>query len=248
MSNNTPYYASQYGCGVVGYTSIGSATDTSIFVAGKSAQGLTGQGITFTPGKWYGVSGQARILHEFLGPMGSRVGYIQGLANNQMSWSSLTTNVVSTSLPNTAGVYEQSIVFQVPSDSVWAAIRLFNGSSNPADIVYWDKLFIVEGDSEEEVRYKLANGFFDGNSTNTPANTVKYWDDTEKAWIPSQTNKAQETADKAIAAAAEAFSAANLVQAAMNGLISTGYTQPVDPVKGSLWFQQRTDDDAIIGI
>ena len=219
--------------------------DAKTAVAG-SLSGFSGLGVTFTPGKWYGASAITTLTKTLLniGPSAARI--IQ--ASNTVSGWSGSTRSLSESTPNAPGAYQKRLVWQCPTDSIWNSLYLYNGSSNPSDIVYWDKLLIVEGASEEEVRYKLANGFFDGNSTNTPANTVKYWDDTEKAWIPSQTNKAQETADKAIAAAAEAFSAANLVQAAMNGLISTGYTQPVDPVKGSLWFQQRTDDDAIIGL
>ncbi len=235
-------YRSQHGIAIV---PDGMNHDTKTAVAG-SLSGFSGQGVTFTPGKWYGASAITTLTKTLLniGPSAARI--IQ--ASNTVSGWSGSTQSLSESTPNAPGAYQKRLVWQCPTDSIWNSLYLYNGSSNPADIVYWDKLFIVDGDSEEEVRYKLANGFFDGNSTNTPANTVKYWDDTEKAWIPSQTNKAQETADKAIAAAAEAFSAANLVQAAMNGLISTGYTQPVDPVKGSLWFQQRTDDDAIIGL
>ena len=30
--------------------------------------------------------------------------------------------------------------------------------------VYWDKLLLVEGDTETEVRSKLANGYFDGDT------------------------------------------------------------------------------------
>ena len=146
-----------------------ASNDSQVFVGGSSAS-LSGSGITFTPGKWYGLQAVCTLLAPQTGTLNNSARRMQLVSNNVAGWAGARVQH-SKQVPNEAGSYQEELVTQIPADSVWASIRLYNGASFGNGDVYWDKLLIVEGDTEEEVRRKLAQGYFDGN-TQVNAETI----------------------------------------------------------------------------
>ena len=142
----------------------------SLVNVGGSFASLSGYGITFTPGKWYGVQAVCTLLAPQKGTITSYARRMRLASNNVSGWAGTTLNF-SVQPPNKAGSYQEEIVTQLPSDSVWAVLNLYNGVPLNGGNVYWDKLLIVEGDTEEEVRRKLAQGYFDGD-TQVNAETI----------------------------------------------------------------------------
>ena len=152
--------------GVAVYPRNSNTTDTSVFVAGgnSDANSTSGYGVTFIPGKWYGARASLTLVKEL---SGSQHGFglsLQQVNNKVPGWAGVTLTK-STKSPNAPGTYLHELVWQCPADAIFQTLRVFNGSSNPSDVVYWDNLVIVEGATEEEVQAKLAKGFFDGNHT-----------------------------------------------------------------------------------
>lgn len=145
------------------------ANNSNTGVGGVSSS-LSGYGVTFTPGKWYGFQAVCTLLAPQTGSIGSSARIIQLTSNNVNGWTG-SRNVSSSQPPNKAGSYQEELVTQLPADSVWASLYLCNGASFGNGDVYWDKLLIVEGDTEEEVRRKLAQGYFDGD-TQVNAETI----------------------------------------------------------------------------
>ena len=138
--------------------------------AGGDLSSLSGYGVTFTPGKWYGVQAVCTLLSPQTGTLAGAARRILLVSNNVDSWTN-ASGAMSVQPPNEAGSYREELVTQLPPDSVWAILRLYNGASFGNGDVYWDKLLIVEGDTEEEVRRKLAQGYFDGD-TQVNAETI----------------------------------------------------------------------------
>ena len=60
------------------------------------------------------------------------------------SWSGVTY-VQSNAATNAAGIYTLRLTFTVPSNAVWAAIRLYNGTSQGNGDAWWDSFMLVEG-------------------------------------------------------------------------------------------------------
>ena len=145
------------------------ANNSNTGVGGVSSS-LSGYGVTFTPGKWYGFQAVCTLLAPQKGSIGSSARIIQLASNNVNGWTG-SRNVSSSQPPNKAGSYQEELVTQLPADSVWASLYLCNGASLGNGDVYWDKLLLVEGDTEEEVRRKLAQGYFDGD-TQVNAETI----------------------------------------------------------------------------
>ena len=159
--------ASSYGIRLIPNTVVSSE---SLVNVGGSFASLSGYGITFTPGKWYGVQAVCTLLAPQKGTITSYARRMRLASNNVSGWAGTTLNF-SVQPPNKAGSYQEEIVTQLPSDSVWAVLNLYNGVPLNGGNVYWDKLLIVEGDTEEEVRRKLAQGYFDGD-TQVNAETI----------------------------------------------------------------------------
>lgn len=147
-----------------------TTNNSSSAVAGSDSS-LSGCGITFTPGKWYGVQAVCTLLAPQTGTLFAHARKIRFANNNVAGWTGGAKQVLSIQPPNEAGSYQEEIVAQLPADSVWAGLYLFNGASFGNGDVYWNKLLIVEGDTEEEVRRKLAQGYFDGD-TQVNAETI----------------------------------------------------------------------------
>ena len=145
-------------------------SNDSLVSAGGSTASLSGNGITFTPGKWYGFKVVCILLAPQTGTLNGAARTIRLASNNVAGWT-YARQVYSKQPPNEAGSYQEELITQLPADSVWVSLRLYNGASIGNGDVYWDKLLIVEGDTEEEVRRKLAQGYFDGD-TQVNAETI----------------------------------------------------------------------------
>ena len=130
---------------------------------GGSTTTLSGLGVTFTPGKWYGFQAVRTLLAPQTGTLNFFARRMRLASNNVAGWTGVNS-AHTIQQPNKAGSYQEELVTQLPPDSVWAVLRLHNGASFGNGDVYWDKLLIVEGDTEEEVRSKLAQGYFDGDT------------------------------------------------------------------------------------
>ena len=159
--------ASSYGMRMIPNKSADNNSRTRV---GGLSSGLSGNGVTFTPGKWYGFQAVCTLLAPQTGSINSSARTMQ-LASNKINGWTDSRNVSSSQPPNEAGSYHEELVAQLPTDSVWASLYLCNGASFGGGDVYWDKLLIVEGDTEEEVRRKLAQGYFDGD-TQVNAETI----------------------------------------------------------------------------
>ena len=137
----------------------GFSNDSHSVVAGSTSS-LTGQGVTFTPGKWYGVSA---IFYQESPQKSSAltrprsISLSRGRPSGEWWYKTVTT-------ANVAGEQPLSMAFRCEDNVTWQLIALRNGSSDPSDVVYWDRLLLVEGDSEAEVQAKLEAGYFDGNT------------------------------------------------------------------------------------
>lgn len=142
----------------------------SMVNAGGSASSLSGNGVTFTPGKWYGFQAVCTLLAPQTGRPSTYARRIRLAYNNVDGWTG-ASNVSSSQPPNEAGSYQEELVTQLSADSIWARLFLYNGATFGNGDVYWDKLLIVEGYTEEEVRRKLAQGYFDGD-TQVNAETI----------------------------------------------------------------------------
>ena len=137
-------------------------SDSHVYVGG-SLSTTSGYGITFTPGKWYGFQVVCTLLAPQTGTLNGAARTMLLSSNNVAGWTG-ARHVYSKKPPNEAGSYQEELVTQLPANSVWASLRLYNGASFGNGDVYWNKLLIVEGDTEEEVRRKLAQGYFDGDT------------------------------------------------------------------------------------
>ena len=146
------------------------ANNDSLVFVGSLSSSLSGLGVTFTPGKWYGFQAVCTLLTPQTGTLSNSARRMQLVFNKNAGWTGVNS-AYSIQPPNEAGSYQEELVTQIPADSVWASIRLYNGASFGNGDVYWDKLLIVEGDTEEEVRRKLAQGYFDGD-TQVNAETI----------------------------------------------------------------------------
>ena len=164
---NNSAVASYYGVRLIPNNA--ASADSNVY-AGGSSSSLSGNGVTFTPGKWYGIQAVCTLLAPQTGTLGNSSRRIQLAFNNVSGWKGVNS-ASSIQPPNEAGSYQEEIVTQLPADSVWAGLRLYNGASFGNGDVYWDKLLIVEGDTEAEVRDKLALGYFDGD-TRVDATTI----------------------------------------------------------------------------
>ena len=145
------------------------SNDSNIAVGGSAAS-LSGFGVTFTPGKWYGIQAVHTLLAPQTGSIRNYARRIRLSSSNVAGWTG-ARQVLSNQPPNEAGSYQEEIVTKLPADTVWAYLMLYNGAFFGNGDVYWDKLMIVEGDTEEEVRRKLAQGYFDGD-TQVNAETI----------------------------------------------------------------------------
>ena len=152
--------ASSYGARLIPFHETSNDSSTTVGGLGFS---LSGYGVTFTPGKWYGIQAVCTLLAPQTGTHHSLARRIHLVYNNVAGWTGSRSNM-SNQPPNEAGSYQAELVTQLPVDSVWANLRLYNGASLNGGDVYWDKLLIVEGDSEEEVQEKLAAGYFGNDS------------------------------------------------------------------------------------
>ena len=152
--------ASSYGARLIPFHA--KSNDSSVTVGGAGSS-LSGYGVTFTPGKWYGIQAVCTLLAPQIGTHRSLARRIHLVSNNVASWTS-ARSTISNQPPNEAGSYQAELVTQLPVDSVWAILRLYNGAPLNGGDVYWDKLLIVEGDSKEEVRAFLESGFFSGDT------------------------------------------------------------------------------------
>ncbi len=152
-----------------------TASNDSLVNMGGSTTTLSGLGVTFTPGKWYGFQAVCTLLAPQTGTLSFFARRMRLASNNVAGWTGVGWTGVNSACtiqqPNEAGSYQVELVTQLPPDSVWAILRLHNGASFGNGDVYWDKLLIVEGDTEEEVRRKLAQGYFDGD-TQVNAETI----------------------------------------------------------------------------
>ena len=146
-----------------------ASNDSPAYVAG-SQTGLSDYGVTFTPGKWYGFQAVCTLLAPQTGSLFSSARRIRMYFNSVAGWTG-ARSASSNQPPNEAGSYQAELITQLPTDSIWAVARLYNGASFGNGDVYWDKLLIVEGDTEEEVRHKLAQSYFDGD-TQVNAETI----------------------------------------------------------------------------
>ena len=145
-------------------------SNDSLANAGGSTASLSGNGVTFTPGKWYGFKIVCTLLAPQAGTLNGAARTIRLVSNNVAGWTN-ARQVYSKQPPNEAGSYQEELVTQLPAGSVWVSLRLYNGASFGNGDVYWNKLLIVEGNTEEEVRRKLAQGYFDGD-TQVNAETI----------------------------------------------------------------------------
>ena len=165
-NNNNYVVASSYGARLIP----NNTSNESPVTVGGSGSSTSGYGITFTPGKWYGVRAVCTLLAPQTGTLNGAARRMRLTSNNVAGWTG-ARHVYSAQPPNKAGSYQEEIVTQIPADSVWAILMLYNGATFGNGDVYWDKLLIVEGDTEEEVRRKLAQGYFDGD-TQVNAETI----------------------------------------------------------------------------
>lgn len=147
-----------------------TASNDSLVNIGGSTTALSGLGVTFTPGKWYGFQTVRTLLAPQTGTLNFFARRMRLVSNNVAGWTGINS-AHTIQQPNEAGSYQEELVAQLPADSVWAVLRLHNGASFGNGDVYWDKLLIVEGDTEKEVRSKLAQGYFDGD-TQVNAETI----------------------------------------------------------------------------
>ena len=167
VNNNNSCVASSYGMRLIPNKSADNNSNTRV---GGSSVSLSGHGVTFTPGKWYGV----QAVHTLLAPQTGKLNNFARrmfIVYNNVSWWGGETYVQSIQPPNEAGSYKEELVTKLPADTIWAGLYVYNGASFGCGDVYWDKLLLVEGDTETEVRSKLANGYFDGD-TQVDASTI----------------------------------------------------------------------------
>ena len=160
VNNNNSCVASLYGMRLIPNKSADNNSNTR--VSGSSVS-LSGHGITFTPGKWYGVQAVCTLLAPQTGKLHEFARRMFMAYNNVSGWIG-ATYAQSIQPPNKAGSYQTELVTQLPADTIWLSLYLGNGASLGNGDVYWDKLLLVEGDTEDEVRRKLAQGYFDGDT------------------------------------------------------------------------------------
>lgn len=121
-----------------------SNTNISVLIAGNGLlAGLSGQGITFVPGKKYTISAKLALSSPLTGTLGaSRL--IRVFYSTVPGWTG-TTTVDSNIAPNVAGVYDLSVTFTLPLNAVGCCVLLCHGASVGNGDTWWDNLMITEG-------------------------------------------------------------------------------------------------------
>ncbi|WIB65904.1 hypothetical protein [Curtobacterium sp. MCBD17_040] len=73
--------------------------------------------------------------------------------------------------PNTSGAHRVSITFTIPSDATQSFIRLYDGSSDPADVVYWTNLTLTDGSADRTFADGSSPGWVWNGTSNQSTST-----------------------------------------------------------------------------
>jgi hypothetical protein len=114
-------------------------------------------------GKTYSISGDVYTPNTQVGPLhGTNA---RKIAVFYKDVDTTYKSFLSTQGP-AVGTARVSLTFTIPAGATEAFVRLYNGSSNTNDIVYWDSILLEESPSVGE--------YFDGNSLDTLTYTTKW--------------------------------------------------------------------------
>lgn len=97
-------------------------------------------------GKTWTVSSVISLESAQVGTLDARARRIVAYYQSPTVAGGVMQSVQSSQLPNTALASQRlSLTVTVPSDATYFSLRLYNGSNNGADAVYWDDTLIEEG-------------------------------------------------------------------------------------------------------
>lgn len=94
----------------------------------------------------------------------------------------------STQAPNTAGVTNHTVTFDIPADVTYLNVRLYNGADEFGGDVWWDKTAIIEVPAASE----WTDGYFDGSTSDYDYNNY-VWTGTTNASTSEKRVRTQET-------------------------------------------------------
>lgn len=95
------------------------------------------------PGSTYTISATVLITTRQSGPLSSAARAVR------VDWTGGSSpGFAQQAAPNAPGVYRVMATFTVPADATNVYARLFNGSQNPAEALWWDALILEEGETD----------------------------------------------------------------------------------------------------
>lgn len=126
--------------------------------------------VIIQPGKWIGIDCWVVADDPLSGTLHDNYATIQ-------FYQVVGGTVQRSGSPRPDGYYEkptrQRIVTYVDANATAAYLRFYCGAMKDKGWVYWNDLLVVQGDTEAEVRSKLNDGPFDGDSTHFERNPDK---------------------------------------------------------------------------
>jgi hypothetical protein len=124
------------------YPDSSSISDTFVAPGGLN---LSAFALGMQPGYTYTVLAKLRLTSTQTGSLYGTARQIEAVYGPMAgSWSGAVYQR-SSSTPNSAGVYTIRLTFKVGSTAAWAAVRLYNGTSQGNGDAWWDSFMLVEG-------------------------------------------------------------------------------------------------------